>query len=740
LTSISTVPEPGFGALETSLGPLPLKAMEVKTHILGLATRVQVRQTFVNAHAEPLEAVYIFPLPPRAAVCGFTMRVGDREVKGTLFERQQARERYAQALRQGKRAALAEEDRPNVFTLSVGNLMPGDVAEVTFELAGLLTLEGEEAEWRFPLVVAPRYIPGAPLDAARAGLGTTADTDQVPDASRLNPPVLLPGFQSPVRLGIEVDWDPAGLPVSGIRASLHVVTESTAGGVTWIRLAQAERLDRDFILRCSLGAGTLQATAVRVRDSEGDASTVMVTLLPPSGTSRTERDVVFLLDRSGSMEGWKIVAARRAVSRMVDTLGPRDRFEVITFDSELEAAHGALVPATDRNRFQALEFLARAEARGGTETAPALRRALDLLKPAPDREAIVFLVTDGQVGNEDGLLRLAAGPVRFQVLGIDEAVNDGLLKRLADATRGWFLAAESEDRLDAVLVKAARAFGSPVATGLEVPGLDKLASSGSLDLYPGTPLILLGRCAGSPETVAVAGLTLPVATRSGSAVRQTWARWRVRDLEDRLVRGPEGARAELVELSLAHGVLCRFTAFLAVDGEGVVNPGGRLDTVLQPVETPRGWAGAVSACVRPSMSRNASRAIDDDDVAPSLVSFDADTEDEEPPSFACRAMQGPRVPGDSQLDDVGEARVAAKELVAFLEGLEAGEPVVFPRALVDLLLLLRYRAFRLSKAAPGLRKLLAAADKAQAPVAGLLEALQAFLAELGPEPRAFWNP
>lgn len=135
-------------------------------------------------------------------------------------------------------------------------------------------------------------------------------------------------------------------------------------------------------------------------------------------------------------------------------------------------------------------------------------------------------MTDGQVGNEDGLLRLATGPVRFQVLGIDEAVNDGFLKRLADATRGWFLAAESEDRLDAVLVKAARKFGSPVATGLEVSGLKDLASSGSLDLYPGTPLILLGRCAGAPETVAVAGLTLPVATRSGSAVRQTWARWR----------------------------------------------------------------------------------------------------------------------------------------------------------------------------------------------------------------------
>jgi Ca-activated chloride channel family protein len=200
--------EAGFGALETAKGPLPLKAMDVKVHITGLLYNLTVVQTFVNTHEEPIEAVYIFPLPPRAAVNAFSMKVGDHTVDGKLMERGMAREDYQKALAAGKRASMAEEDRPNVFTLSVGNLMPGDIAEVTFQLSGLVVLNGDEAEWRFPLVVAPRYIPGTPLGLEPAGLGTSRDTDQVPDASRLNPPILLPGFPNPVRLGIEVELEP----------------------------------------------------------------------------------------------------------------------------------------------------------------------------------------------------------------------------------------------------------------------------------------------------------------------------------------------------------------------------------------------------------------------------------------------------------------------------------------------------------------------------------------------------
>jgi len=691
--------EAGFGALKTAKGPLPLKALDVKAHILGLVTSVTVTQTFVNTHKEPLEAVYIFPLPPRAAVAGFSMHVGGRLVAGKLFERKQARERYEEAKRKGQRAALAEEDRPNVFTLSVGNLMPGDEAEICFELAGLLTLEGEEAEWRFPLVVAPRYIPGAPLGARPAGLGTSPDTDEVPDASRLNPPILLPGYPNPVRLGIQVDWDPAGLPLRDVRSSLHAVRESQVEGTIRIQLAQAERVDRDFVLRGRLGGAEIQTTAVLVPDEEGQAAgpgtgTLMVTVLPPAEDPavRRGRDVVFLLDRSGSMGGWKMVAARRAISRMVDTLGPQDRFAVIAFNDDMASPGGKAGPlalASDRNRFMALEFLAGTEAGGGTEAAPAIQCALSLLEATgPERDAIVFLVTDGQVGNEGGLLRLVgkgAGVRRFQIIGVDEAVNDGLLKRLADTTRGWFLAAESEDRLDAVLLEAGRKFGAPVATDIRfhAQGLDwtedSLASSGGRDLYPGTPLILLGRCTSCPDPILVSGsgmpelfaYSMPVEHRRQSALRKTWARWRIRDLEDQLARGSSSgaARRELVGTSLAHGVLCRFTAFLAVDDAEVVNPEGLLETIVQPVEMPSGWAGAVCCRVMPSILRDDSAPLicenrDSDVIDASVVP----TGGGGLPQWARLAGSPPALPGSVRAKWRRSAS-AAKALLEFLEGL-----------------------------------------------------------------------
>lgn len=252
--------EAGFGALETMKGPLPLKAMDVKARITGLLYDLDVVQTFVNTHAEPIEAVYIFPLPPRAAVSGFSMKVGNHLVIGELKERGAARRGYQQALAAGKRASLAEEDRPNVFTLSVGNLMPGDCAEVSFRLNGILTLNGDQAEWRFPLVVAPRYIPGTPLEVEAAGLGVDLDTDEVPDASRLNPPVLLKGFPNPVHLGIEVELDPCGLGFTDLCSTLHAVDIEREEGspLRRIRLAYEERLNLDFVLRFRLPGGALQ--------------------------------------------------------------------------------------------------------------------------------------------------------------------------------------------------------------------------------------------------------------------------------------------------------------------------------------------------------------------------------------------------------------------------------------------------------------------------------------------------
>jgi Ca-activated chloride channel family protein len=623
--------EPGLGAMATPRGNLPLKLLEVEARVVGLFAETEVRQTYVNTLGVPLEATYIFPLPDRAAATRFRLEVGERVVEGELQERGQARATYDRALRAGHRAAITEEERPGVFTLRVGNLMPGDEATVWLTLAGPLPFADGEATFQLPLVVAPRYIPGSDLPGEQAGDGVAHDTTAVPDASRISPPVLLPGFPSPVRLSITVDIDPAGLPLGAVRSSLHAVSEVGApgdGGRTRVRLVPGERLDRDFILRIGYGGAALRSSLVLCPDErEPGVSTFCLTVVPPVEDARARRpkDVVLLLDRSGSMEGWKMVAARRATARMIDTLTPLDRFAVYAFDDQVEtpSSFGGrdLVFATDRNRFRAVEFLAKLESRGGTELAQPLQQASRaLLGSSVDgdlRDRVLVLVTDGQVGNEDQLLRaMGADLARLRVftLGIDQAVNAAFLRRMAALGGGSCELVESEDRLDEVMDKVHRRIDTPVLSDVRVTGegLELLAFSvvpaRLPDLFPGAPLTVLGRCRGSGalevRAVDASGMrhveslapTPRAEVQGARAITSAWARGLVRQLEDRYLIAPAHEQPELerriVETSLRFSVLCRFTSFVAVDRAEVVNRGGNVHRVTQAVEQPAGWGEA----------------------------------------------------------------------------------------------------------------------------------------------------
>ncbi|MGW5260046.1 VIT domain-containing protein [Microbispora sp. NPDC004025] len=677
------VPDAGLGALETEKGNLPLENVDVAAHLTGLVAGVEVVQTFRNPFDVSLEATYVFPLPPRAAVTAFRMEADDRVIDGVLKERGQARADYDRALAEGRRAAIAEEDRPDVFTIRVGNIVPGERVVVRLTLSQPLPFEDGAAEFRFPLVVAPRYIPGAPLPGPAAGDGVSPDTGSVPDASRITPPVLLPGFPYPVRLSLTTTIDPAGLGLREVRSSLHEIDRE---GDT-IRVRPGERLDRDFILRLAFdassslalvpdgtddaldnatdagpaGEGTTGGERGPAADAADALGTFVLTLLPPQDATRSApRDVVLLLDRSGSMTGWKMVAARRAAARIVDTLTRHDRFAVLSFDSVVERAFsGGLVDASDRNRYRAVEHLSRLDARGGTEMLAPLEEALRLLdgrgSPAPGqasgpgsgdhgrprederpgesgrsggpaRDRVLVLVTDGQVGNEDEILeRVGAGlhGIRVHTVGIDRAVNAGFLGRLALLGSGRCELVESEDRLDAAMEHIHRRIGSPLVTDVTVraEGMDlvpdTVTHAGSL--YPGVPLVVSGRYRGRRPAGA---LTVHGRTADGRpweerieghrahdpAARAVWARAHLRALEDRYATGDHSLEQRIVDTSLRFGVLCRFTAFVAVDTH-VTGEGGPEHRVIQPVEPPSGWemptAMPMMAAGAPMMARMA---------------------------------------------------------------------------------------------------------------------------------------
>ncbi|MFI5713046.1 VIT domain-containing protein [Kribbella sp. NPDC051620] len=629
---LEAVSDAGLGSLQTERGNLPLESIDVQTTITGLVARTVLTQGFQNPHEVALEATYIFPLPPRAAVTGLRMTADGRTVEAELQERAQARETYDQAIAAGQRASIAEEERPDIFTLRVGNIVPGERVSVQLTLVGPLPYEDGEATYRLPLVVAPRYIPGTPISGPSVGDGVIPDTDAVPDASRITPPILLPGFPNPVRLSISADIDPAGLPLNGIRSSLHAIATEQGDRQTTVTINPGERVDRDFILRLAYGEPEATATAFTTQpdqhlvdgqpagESEG---TFELTVLPPLETTQTRpRDVVLVLDRSGSMSGWKMVAARRAAARIVDTLTATDRFAVLSFDTVIERPtdlpSDALADGTDRNRFRAVEHLAGLTARGGTEMFTPLQEAARLLgENDGKRDRVLVLVTDGQVGNEDQLLAGLATPlagVRIHTVGIDQAVNAGFLGRLAGLGGGRCELVESEDRLDEALDRIHLRIGTPLLTSLTLTadGLtlldDTISPARMPNAFAGVPLVLRGRYRGTPENARAhlhgltpAGepwqVTIPAVQTEGAAA-PVWARSHLRDLEDRYVTASdtfggtstdlEALEHQIVAVSLKHHVLCRFTALVAVDSR-VVAEGGPKHRVTQPVELPAGW-------------------------------------------------------------------------------------------------------------------------------------------------------
>jgi Ca-activated chloride channel family protein len=605
----------GFGALRTELGMLPLVAMELDARVVGVNASSELTQTFVNTLGTAIEATYIFPLPERAAVRAFSMEVAGRVIDGVVEERADALAHYDLATRVGYRAAIAEQERSGVFTLQVGNLMPGETAKVRLSLVGPLPVDDDEVTFRFPLVVAPRYIPGRPLGGDQAGVGAAVDTDLVPDASRISPPVLLVGWPNPIRLGLRVTLDGRG--IHEITSSLHAVTVVHLD-VHVIEVRPGERLDRDFILRWRIdpepGVGLgLRGHLVCNDDADGAAGTFMLTLVPPSAITvdARPRDVVFVLDRSGSMRGWKMVAARRATTRIVETLTPNDRFCVLVFDNELEF-HPApqLLAASGRNQARAIDALTRVEARGGTEMVNPLRCAIRLVADGtPDRERAIVLITDGQIGNEDQALREiepSLRGVRLFAIGIDQAINAGFLFQLASAGGGLCELVESEGRLDAVMSRIQRRIGIPVAANLALRGasldIDATMTAPSMlpDIYAGVPVSILGRYRGrasAEASIELEGtafgepLTLALARADvsdpGHWLTASWANAAIRDREARysaVADRYDELESEIVMLSKRFGILSRFTAFLAIDRSQVANAGGYIRQLIQPVD------------------------------------------------------------------------------------------------------------------------------------------------------------
>ena len=593
----------------------PVLSTDVKFSVSGTVARAVVSQQFRNDSPDWVEGIYVFPLPENAAVDRLQMHVGDRLIEGQIRERAQARAEYESARERGSLATLIEQERPNIFTSSVANLGPGQTLTVEIEYQQTLLYQEGSVSLRFPTVVAPRYIPGSPQSEGKpSGHGWARDTDKVEDASRITPKVLAEEepLRNPVTIHVELD---AGFPVNEVKSRYHAVkVEKRDDNRYEVSLAVGPfPADRDFELVWTPMPGAQPRGALFLESAAGETH-LLLTLFPPFGVKADEkrlpREVIYVIDTSGSMEGKSIVQAKSALRLALGQLAPEDRFNVIQFNSSTELLFPSSREASVKNVVAARRYVDRLKATGGTEMVPAMQAALE----SPGKEGYlrqVIFMTDGSVGNEDQLFKLIQRKLdrsRLFTVGIGSAPNGHFMAKAAQLGRGSFTYIGD---VGEVGEKMAELFGKlehPVLSDITVEWPSDLNAQSSPeklpDLYLGEPIVLSalvqGPLTGKVNVRGQAGAESWVAefdlsaAHSGKGMGVIWARRKVDALMDSINEGAsrEEVRQQIIDIALKHHIVTRYTSLVAVDVTPVRPEGEGLDTQAVPANLPDGGSHA----------------------------------------------------------------------------------------------------------------------------------------------------
>jgi Ca-activated chloride channel family protein len=581
---------------DPALDRFPLESTAVEVAITGPIAKVEVTQKYANQGQRPIHARYVFPASTRAAVSGLRMRVRDQVVEAEIQEKKQAKQTFEKAKRAGHNAALLEQQRPNVFSMSVANVMPGDVIEVTLEYTELLVpLEGRY-EFVFPTVVGPRY--------------GTKTAKEAPDEGWLASPTLRAGVPAPA------SWTMAGtistaLPIQEVGSSTHALGgRHEAPDLYRFALDESERhdTDRDFVLAYRLAGDAIQS-GLSLYEA-GDDKYFLLQVEPPTRVAASAvppREYVFVIDVSGSMRGFPLNTAKTLVRELVEPLRPVDKFNVLMFSGGSKLLSEQSLPGTAGNIKKALAFIDGQAGGGGTELVRALRRAL-ALSPEPGLARSFVILTDGYVAADREAIELVTtslGDASFFAFGIGSSVNRYLIEGLAKAGQGEPFVVLGKKRARETAERFAEYISTPVLTDVRVDfegfeAYDTLPRAVP-DVLAERPVIVFGKWRGE------LGGVIDVTGRTGGddfwqrfevdevsprieneALSKLWARKRIAGLSDYGLAEPdEATKLQITKLGLEHALLTRYTSFVAV-ARRIVNPGGGGDEVAHPLPLPKG--------------------------------------------------------------------------------------------------------------------------------------------------------
>ncbi|MEG4916008.1 VIT domain-containing protein [Microcoleus sp. B7-D4] len=633
----------------TSEQVFPLKQTEVKAKIAGNISRVEVVQKFENPFPESIEAVYVFPLPDEAAVDDMEIKIGDRIIKADIKRREEAVEMYEQARKQGRSAGLLEQERDNIFTQSLANIKPGEKIEVTIRYTESLKFVGGDYEFVFPMVVGPRYIsrnstpPNPPLlrggDSQFPPLVRGGDAQSPPlarggqggvntDADRINPPVLPPGTRSGHNIAVSVEID-AGVAIGDVRSTSHQITTDRRGNIVQVQLANSDTIpNKDLILRYRVAGENTRATILTQSDQRGGHfATYLIPALNYQTNEIVPKDVVFLMDTSGSQKGEPLAKSKELMRRFIQGLNPNDTFTIIDFANTTQALSTTPLANTAENRQSAINYIEKLQANGGSELLNGIQAVMNFPAAATGRLRSIVLITDGYIGNENEVLALVQQSLkpgnRLYSFGVGGSVNRFLLNRLAEVGRGTSQVIRQDEPSAEAAEKFFSQINRPVLTNIQIswegmgekPEIYPIAPP---DLFASQPLVLFGkktdrtngqlRIRGTLAGGKAYEQVLPVnfaqsggrqrestsvaatATDFGNpAVAQLWGRSRIKDLMNQMFGGETKSLVEAVtNTALTYRLLSEYTAFVAVSEEVRVEPDGTRRRVQVPVELPQG--------------------------------------------------------------------------------------------------------------------------------------------------------
>lgn len=592
----------GQGSLEASLNdgparPFTLEHTKVDIEVTGFMQAVTVTQTFSNPFNAPVEALYVFPLPDDSAVHDMTMTAGNRVIRATIQKRHVARQQYEQAKAEGRRAALLDQERPNIFTQSLANLLPGEKVLITLQYVAPLKYDDGVYTLNFPMVVGPRYIAGSALAGENQGSGDKRDTDVVPDASRISPPESRSGRDIEVAVRLN-----AGTVIEDLWSVSHrLEVDRPSSSQMALSLNPMDTLpNKDLIVRWRVSGPVAKAAVL----AAGGAFALMLNPesknlnLPP-----TPKEMVFVIDTSCSMNGAPLDAAKRAMTQALQQMNADDTFMLIDFADKASSFYDGPLSATPNDVRRAIAYLNALPAGGGTNQLAGIRRALGG-RHDPKRLRMVLLMTDGFIGNEEEILaetRALRGDARVFGFGIGSSVNHYLLSRLSEEGRGFYQYLRPDEDATEAIDRFTRRLARPLITDISIDwgGLEvaDLTPSQVPDLFDVQPLIINGRYKkpgsgtvvlkgrrGGFPVVFEASVTLPELSTNGKALQMAWARRRIEALGavQYNVAQPQVVE-QITALGLEYHLVTKYTSLVAV--EDVVATNVPSTTVTEPTLT-----------------------------------------------------------------------------------------------------------------------------------------------------------